>query len=160
MRWRDVKQGRVQSKSELDKPAYSAYASNIVKFKAFITDAFLLSMPIIYIVMYLIFGGREGFRDHMLMGWIYFLLPLGIIVALFQSLKGQTPGMKAYDLKIVDLKDHSNPSFIKAFWRFLLFNFSFFTLLPLLLGVFRKDKRGLWDIFSNTAEIEIDRVES
>jgi uncharacterized RDD family membrane protein YckC len=160
MRWRDVKQGKIKRKQEVDKTPKINYATNIVKFKAFITDAFLLSMPIIYVVMYLVFGGREGFRDHMLLGWIYFLLPLGIIVALFQSLKGQTPGMKAYDLKIIDLKSESIPTFVQAFWRFLVFNLAFFSLLLLLVGVFRKDKRGIWDILSNTAEIEIDKVES
>lgn len=160
MRWRDVKQGKIKKKQEVDDTPKIKYATNIAKFKAFITDAFLLSMPVIYIVMYFVFGGREGFRDHMLLGWIYFLLPLGIIVALFQSLKGQTPGMKAYDLKIIDLKSETSPSFIQAFWRFLVFNMAFFSLLLLLGGVFRKDKRGIWDILSNSAVIEIEKVES
>ena len=160
MRWRDVKQGKITKKQEVDNTPKIKYATNILKLKAFITDAFLLSMPIIYIVMYIVFGGREGFRDHMLMGWVYFLLPLGIIVALFQSLKGQTPGMKAYDLKLIDLKSESIPTFIQAFWRYLIFNIAFFSLLLLLVGVFRKDKRGIWDILSNTAVIEIEKVES
>jgi uncharacterized RDD family membrane protein YckC len=155
MRWRDVKQNRVDKKSIQKEPKQSLpYASYMDKIKAFITDSFLLSMPIAYIVIYLVFGGREGFRDDMFMGWIYLLAPLGVIVILFYFIAGQTPGMKAYEIKVVDNKTGEKPSILLSFLRFFFFNVVLFSFIGIFFGFFREDKRGIHDILSGTSVIK------
>jgi len=155
MRWRDVKQNRVTKPSTKEEPKPSLpYASHMDKIKAFITDSFLLSMPIAYIVIYLVFGGREGFRDDMFMGWIYLLAPLGLIVILFYFKAGQTPGMKAYEIKVVDNKTGEKPSIVLALLRFFFFNIVLFSVVGLFVSFFREDRRGIHDLLSGTSVIK------
>ena len=164
MRWRDVRQKRFPEKEQPAKgktsreeelPAYP-YASVSERLKAFITDSFLLSMPIFYIVIYLVMGSREGFRDHMLLGWAYILLPLCCIVVTFYFVSGQTPGLKAYDLKVIDIQSGEKPGFLLALLRFIYFNVLFFTFFGLFVPLFRKDRRGLHDLLSGTAVVRLD----
>jgi len=80
-RFRDIKQGKTEEivtekSSSEDK---WNYASAGMKVKAFLTDSFMLVMPIMYVVFYLIMGGREGFSEHKAMGWVYILIPLVIV---------------------------------------------------------------------------------
>ncbi len=160
MRWRDIKQNRIPPKSEASKsrskrtpiPDYP-YATILERLKIFITDSFLLAMPIFYIVIYLAMGGREGFREHMGIGWAMILIPLGIVVLLFCVKSGQTPGMKAYEVKMIDVATGKKPSFTLCLLRYLYFNFLFFTVLGLFVPFFRKDRRGLQDLLSGTAMI-------
>ena len=73
-RFRDVKQGRVttptQKSKKNSKSSTLPFATNFQKTKAAITDSFMLLMPIMYIVFYLVMGGREGFAEDKLMGWV------------------------------------------------------------------------------------------
>jgi len=158
MRWRDVKQNRVLPKTETqqeeEKPQYH-FASVLERMKAFITDSFLLAMPVFYIVIYLVMNGREGFSQHMLLGWLYILLPLCIVVVSFYFINGQTPGLKAYDLKVIDIQTGEKPGLMLALLRFLFFNIAFFTFIPLFVPVFRKDHRGIHDLLSGTAIIRL-----
>ena len=160
MRWRDVKQNKKplnkkqKTKEELaEKPAYP-YASVLEKLKAFITDSFLLAMPIFYFVIYMIMNGREGFSHHMLLGWSYILIPLGIIIVAFYVISGQTPGLKAYDLKVIDIQTGEKPSLLLAALRYIFFNIVFFTFFGLFVPVFRKDNRGIHDLLSGTAVVK------
>ena len=160
MRWRDVKQNRVPKTPSTDKeadrgPRYH-YASLLDRMKAFITDSFLISMPIFYIVIYLVMNGREGFAQNMLLGWSYILVPLCIVVVLFYFISGQTPGLKAYDLKVIDVQSGENPSLLLGFLRFFFFNLVFFTFIGLFVPLFRKDRRGIHDLLSGTAVIKLD----
>jgi len=78
-RFRDVKQGKVSEKEQTKEPSLKPkrdYASKGNKFKAFLTDSFMLVMPIMYVVFYLVMGGREGFAEHKILGWLYILIPL------------------------------------------------------------------------------------
>ena len=160
MRWRDVKQGKITqptyAKEDKNLPPY---APNTLRAKAFITDAFLLSMPIFYIVVYLVFDGlrgESGIEGDKLMGWIYVLFPLGIIVSLFSSISGQTPGLKSQNLKLIDNNTDKKPNFILSFLRFVFFNIAFFSGVGLLVGLFRKDSRGIADLLSGTSIIKTD----
>ncbi len=159
MRWRDVKQKKIPPKSPVKKetskiPAYP-YASIRDRLKAFITDSFLLSMPIFYIVIYLVMGSREEFAQNMLLGWAYILLPLCCIVVTFYFISGQTPGLKAYDLKMIDIQTGEKPGFVLGLLRFIYFNILFFSFIGLFFPFFRKDRRGLHDILSGTAVIKL-----
>jgi uncharacterized RDD family membrane protein YckC len=161
MRWRDVKQKRIPPQKEdgsenstKNKSLYH-FASITDKLKAFITDSFLLAMPIFYIVIYLVMNGREGFAQHMLLGWAYILIPLGIVVVAFYFISGQTPGLKAYDLKVIDIQTGKKPGLLLALLRFIFFNILFFTFIGLFLPFFRQDRRGIHDLLSGTAVIKL-----
>jgi len=151
-RFRDVKQGRVSSphKKKTPKSTYQR-ASLGNRLKAAITDSFMLVMPLMYLVFYAVFGGREGFAEHKLLGWIYILLPLAIIQILFmsRSKQGQTPGMRAYDLALVDIKTNQKPDTGIIIYRQMLsllslISFGWITLF------FRKDHRTLHDLLAGT----------
>ena len=155
MRWRDVKQNKIK----LKEPEYSSkqtfpYATNADKIKAFITDSFLLAMPIFYAVIYAIFGGREAFASNMVLGWLYILGPLGIIIILFYFISGQTPGMKAYDIKVINNNTGEKPNVLLATLRFFFFNIILFSFIGLFYSFFRKDHRGIHDLLSGTSVIK------
>ena len=85
-RFRDVKQGKGEESviEEVSSTSKWNYASSGSKIKAFLTDSFMLVMPIMYVVFYLIMGGREGFAEHKALGWVYILVPL-VICLLYTS---------------------------------------------------------------------------
>ncbi len=154
MRWRDIKQGKKVKKEE-DKPTIP-YAPIPPKIKAFLTDMFMIMMPLAYIVTYLIMGSKESMQASLIARnslWIVY----GIILSLFWSFKGQSPGYKAYNLKVIDAKTGEKPSFFRAFFRYLLFVISATTIIGELIAFFREDKKTLHDILSGTYVIRLKR---
>ncbi len=94
VRFRDVKRRRYGDGKDINK-------SNIIyggigdRVKAGITDSFMLLMPVLYIVFYLVMDGREDFAEHRLMGWTYIIIPFIIIQSLFIYFgDGQTPWLQ------------------------------------------------------------------
>jgi len=160
MRWRDVKQNKTVPKKEaIPTLPTLPYASWQDRTKAFITDSFLLAMPLFYIVVYAVFDGlkgADGVESHRLLAWMYILIPLGIIVSIFYINTGQTPGMKAHALKVIDNKTKEKPTIMMALLRFFFFNVAFFSLLGIMMGFFRKDGRGLQDLLSGTSIIKVE----
>ncbi len=69
-KWRDVKQNRVE-KNIPKKVLHSSlnFVSIAKRFKAFLTDTFLITTPILYIVIYLIMGSGQEFADNRSLGW-------------------------------------------------------------------------------------------
>ncbi len=152
-RFRDLKQGRVSTpkkSKKTEKPLYP-YAKASSKIKAFITDTFMLLMPIMYIVFYLIMGGREEFAQHKLLGWLYILIPLILIETLFMIKTAQTPGYRAYSIQIIDEKTGEKPNTSTILLRNIYALFSFFSLFGWLIMFFRKDAKTLHDLLSKTA---------
>ncbi len=154
MRWRDVKQGKAAPAEHTKPPKLPPYAPYPQKIKAFITDLFMIYTPILYIITYLIMDGKDDFQASQ-------IAPLaavsiyGVIYSIFLSKTGQTPGKKAYSIKVVD--KHGKPlSFFKALLRYIFFLFSATSLIGILLPLMRKDKRALHDILLNCDEIEIE----
>lgn len=154
-RFRDIKQGKVHEKTPKIKslPNTDNYASVGLKIKAFLTDAFMLLMPIMYIVFYLVMDGREDFAAHKLLGWISILLPLIIVQTLFMSFTGQTPGYRAYNIILIDENTKKRPALFVIIFRNLAAILSFFTFLGWALMFFRKDKKTLHDLLSATAVV-------
>ncbi len=153
-RFRDVKKGKVSPSRPKKDGASSETCSHAGvrrRLKAVITDSFMLLMPIMYIVFYLVFDGREGFAQNMMLGWIYILLPLVIIQIIFMSRSklGQTPGMKAYDLVLIDLKTGEKPHTGVIIYRQMLSLLSFF-VFGWITMFFRKDSRTLHELLSDT----------
>jgi len=154
-RFRDVKQGKTEApQSKKNTPQNKRdYASTGSKVKAFLTDSFMLVMPIMYIVFYLVMGGREGFAAHKALGWFYILLPLVIVQTAFMFKTGQTPGYRAYDLTLVDETTGEKPSLFIIVFRNLSAILSLFTFFGWILMFFRKDHKALHDLLSGTAVV-------
>ena len=154
-RFRDIKQGKIKASEPKAKPApkHDNYASVGLKIKAFITDAFMLLMPIMYVVFYLIMDGREEFAEHKLAGWLYILIPLVIVQTIFLYKTGQTPGYRAYNITLIDENTKRKPSLFVILFRSLAAILSFFTILGWALMFFRKDNKTLHDLLSATAVV-------
>ncbi|SFV60078.1 Putative integral membrane protein [hydrothermal vent metagenome] len=154
-RFRDLKKGRVTKVPKKKKKVSNIpYANNKVKSKAALTDSFMLLMPIMYIVFYLVMDGREGFAEDRLMGWIYILVPLIIVQTLFMFFgNGQTPGYRNYRLKVVDINTLEKPPLFSIIFRNVAMVLALATIVGWLMMFFRKDNRGLHDFLSNTAVV-------
>lgn len=158
-RWRDAKAGKQTSKQQAS--SHDEKLENIEvsapllgRTKALITDIFMVLMPIMYIVVYLIMGSGDLFSQNMLLGWVLILTPYWIITNLFLVFKGQTPGLKAYELKIVNSNSHDKIGYAKASIRFVIYLFSTITILLMFIPFFRKDKKTVQDLLTNTTVIE------
>ena len=153
-RFRDVKQGKQKIiKETTAKPTYP-YAKASIKIKAFLTDSFMLMMPILYIVFYLIMDGREGFAAQKILGWIYIIIPLVAVQTLFMIKTAQTPGYRAYDLEIVDEHTGKKPTPFIILFRNFCAVLSFFSFIGWTMMFFRKDAKTLHDLLSRTAIIQ------
>lgn len=154
-RFREIKQGKVQAQTPKINPTSNKndYASAGLKVKAFLTDAFMLLMPIMYSVFYLVMDGREDFSEHKTVGWIYILVPLVILQTLFMYKTGQTPGYRAYNITIIDEHTKKKPSFFIILFRNAAAILSLFTFLGWALMFFRKDNKTLHDLLSATAVV-------
>ncbi len=152
MRWRDIKKGKKpEAKKAKDTTPYAPIPSKI---KAFLTDMFMIMMPLAYIVTYVIMNGKEDMQSSLIARnslWIVY----GIIMILFWSIKGQTPGYKAYNLKVIDAKTKQKPSFLKSLLRYIFFVISSTIIVGELIAFFRHDKKTLHDLLSGTYVIEI-----
>ncbi len=151
-RFRDVKQGRVEktpqkSRKKTDIP--SDFPDKRTRAKAFITDSFMLLMPIMYIVFYLVMGGREGFAANKLLGWIYILVPLIFVQIAFIAKSSQTPGMRAYNIKVADSRTLKEPSFGQIVIRQIIAPFSRL-LFGWILMYLRRDHRQPHELLSYT----------
>ncbi|WP_458700514.1 RDD family protein [Sulfurospirillum sp. 1307] len=152
-RWRDVKHGKVEKKSASKTMPSFIISPITTRIKAFITDTFMILMPLMYFVFYVIMGSREEFAAHMLQGWIYIFVPHFFIIIAFWYFKGQTPGYKAYNIKLVDTK-LKKPSLFKLIVRYIVFAASFVLIAGLLFALIRRDKKNLHDLISQTIPIE------
>ena len=151
-RWREVKHKKIKKGQTKEIIKYAKISDRL---KAFLTDTFMITMPILYIVIYLIMGSREEFRAHMAKGWLYIVVFHYISVMLLWIFKAQTPGMKAYDIKIVS-KNLKQISFLQATIRYFLMPISILSIVGVLIAFFRKDRQTLHDLLSFTLLIEQD----
>ncbi len=152
-KWRDVKQNRVQEeKSNGLKNKFSKdnLASLPSRLKAFLTDTFLITTPIFYIVIYLIMGSGEEFAQNRIMGWGIIFGVHAAIILIFWLKNGQTPGLKAYDIKLVDNMTKQGVSVIQVIVRYLTTLIAVVSIFLLFIPFFNKDKKTFQDILSNT----------
>ena len=151
MRWRDIKKQQTPT-TEPEKRSPTFVPIN-VRIRAFITDMFMIYIPILYILTYLVLDGKEDFQASQ---WapLFGVILYGLIDATFTTKTGQTPGKKAYEIKVVDFKTKKELSFLKALWRFILFILTAATIVALLVPFFRKDRQALHDKLSHTCLIK------
>ncbi len=156
-KWRDVKQNRVQNKVVNDskvKSPKSDLASLGLRLKAFLTDTFLITTPILYIVIYLIMGSGEDFAQNRSLGWGIIFAVHASIILIFWLKNGQTPGLRAYEIKLVDSITKQRVSVIQVLIRYVTTLFAVVSIFLLFLPFFNKDKKTIQDIFSNTIIID------
>ena len=154
MRFRNLKKQSKKKYQNTEKTPNVVYARAVDKIKAFITDMFMIYAPILYVIAYVIMGGKDAFQSSNIAPFIGVSL-YGIIYAVFLAKSGQTPGKRAYSIKVVDETTHEKLSFLRAFCRFLAFLFSATIIVGLFTGLYRKDKKSLHDILCKTVEIEV-----
>lgn len=163
-RWRDTKKGKVSEKPKkvtkiIDENIQTSQiicTSPLNRIKAFVTDMFMMMMPIMYITTYIIMDGAESFQGSEMARWITMLL-YGIITVLFWVKKAQTPGFKAYDLHLIDDNTNKPLGYFLAIARYMMFIISAVTIVGILLPFFRKDKKTLQDLVMQTSVIKISK---
>ena len=155
-RFRDTKKGKtttVSQKSKVVKPTIP-FASNAKKAKAFLTDTFMLFMPIFYFVIYVVMGSLQEAGENKLLAWGYTIIPFLIIITIFMYKdEGRTPGLRSQSLKVIDFHTLDKPSLFSIIFRNFAFILSILTFFGWVMMFFRKDKRGLHDLLSNTCVI-------
>jgi len=153
MRFRNLKkQSKKNSETTKIKPKY-IHAHYIDRVKAFITDMFMIYIPTLYAITYVALNGKEDFQAS----WVAQLsgvLVYALIYSIFLSRSGQTPGKRAYDIKVVDAKTGEGISFFRALLRFVSFLVSATLLLGILLPFFRKDRKSLHDLMASTLVVK------
>ena len=155
-KWRDVKQNRVQEKpsnnSKIKSPK-SDLASLGLRLKAFLTDTFLITTPILYIVIYLIMGSGEDFAQNRSLGWGIIFSVHALIILIFWLKNGQTPGLKAYDIKLVDANTKQRVSILQVLIRYVVTFFAVISIFLLFMPFFNKEKKTIQDLLSKTVII-------
>jgi uncharacterized RDD family membrane protein YckC len=152
-RWRDTKQNKninkdsTSSKEEIVNIESSPLSTRL---RAFLTDTFLITTPILYIVIYLIMGSGEAFSEDRVKGWSIILVVHLIFIIFFWFVKNQTPGLKAYDLKIVDTLSKGRISLAQSLIRYAATLFAVVSFFLIFLPFIRKDKKTFQDLISRT----------
>lgn len=154
MRFRNLKKNKkpAESKEQL-KFVYAPYSYRV---KAFITDMFMIYAPILYVITYVVLSGKEDFQSSQIAPFAGVAI-YGIIYAFLLSKFAQTPGKKAYEIKVVDAKSGENLTFFRSLFRFVLFLFTATTLLGLFIPFYRRDKKALHDLICGTLVVAVKK---
>jgi len=156
-RFRDTKQKRATAKSAkekgLEKPAIP-FASNGMKAKAFLTDIFMLLMPVMYFVIYVVMGGLEEASHERLLTWSYAMIPFIVLLSIFMLKdEGRTPGARAQGLKVIEFHSLNKPSLFSIIFRNTTLLLTLFVPIFWFIPLFRKDNQSLHDLLSATTVI-------
>ena len=123
------------------------------RFKAFITDIFMIYMPILYIMTYVVLGSKDAFRESEFAMFICFSLYCFILSILF-SLKSQTLGYMYFNL-FLKSDNGEKIGFFLSLFRLILFCLSMSLLFGFLFPFFRKDNKTFHDYICKTKVIKI-----
>ncbi|MBW6488505.1 RDD family protein [Sulfurimonas sp.] len=154
MRFRNIKKNTKHFEAKV-RPKY-IYANYAPRVKAFITDIFMIYAPILYVIAYVLMSGKDDFQSSQAAPLAGVML-YGLIYAILLSKFGQTPGKKAYEIKVVDDKSGELIGFFRAYLRFFAFLFTATTLFGLFLPFYRKDKKGLHDLICSTLVVAVKK---
>jgi uncharacterized RDD family membrane protein YckC len=150
MRFRNLKKQSKNNKQVFQhNKTIVVYVPYVNRIKAFITDTFMIYMPLLYVIAYVVLGGKDEFQAS-IAGQFSAVAIYAIIYALFLSKTGQTPGKKAYGIIVLDATSEKKLSFIRALWRFVAFLISATLIFGILMPLFRKDKKALHDLLSQS----------
>lgn len=155
-RFRDVKQGKSVDVTEKKKTAtpINYYASVGTRIKAFLTDVFMILMPLLYFVIYVIMGSLQDASQEKLLSWMYALIPYVIIISIFMIKdKGRSPGMRSLSIQIVNSISLTPVSTFTIIFRNMSFLLTLAVPFVWILPFFRKDNKTLHDLLSATAVV-------
>lgn len=118
------------------------------RLKAFITDMFLINMPLLYFATYVVLGSKDAFQNNQFAIFICVFLYCFILV-LFFYFAGQTPGFRYAEIMLVDKDSNKKPNFLQCnIYVFIwLIETSFFLWI---FSFIRKDKKTLHELLSKT----------
>ena len=148
---KQIKSQDTNTKKIKHKYIYARYSDRI---KAFITDMFMIYMPIMYFITYIVLNGKEDFQGSEVGPFIAVSI-YALIYATLLTKFGQTPGKKAYDLKVVDDKTGEYIGFFKSLFRYFMFLLTATTLIGAILPFYRKDKKALHDLICGTLVVRV-----
>jgi len=151
MRWREAKKAPRQVKS---KEPLIRSDSIFPRVKSFIIDCFMIYTPILYVMTYFIYGGAEEFRENEEAHIYALLLFLFIDSLLNGSGKLSTPGKKAYEQSVVDINSGERLGFFRYLSRGVIFLFFSALLIGFVVPFYRKDRRGIHDVLTNSVLTE------
>jgi len=153
-RFRDTKKNKTTKGIEKRVKPTIPYASKGKRAKAFLTDIFMIFMPLMYVVIYLVMDGREGASHDKLLAWIYVMVPYLLILTLFMwKDDGRTPGARSQGLTVIEFHTLEKPSLFSIIFRNFTLPFSLFIPLFWFVPLFRKDRRAIHDLLSATCLI-------
>jgi len=156
MRFRDLKKQSIKNNQTKDTKPKVKYATYPDRIKALITDMFMIYIPILFLITYAVLNGKDDLQNSAFGPFIATTM-YGLVYAMFLAKLGQTPGKKAYTMKVVDSKTYENIGFFRAFFRFFAFLFTASTLLGLFLPLYRTDNRALHDILAGTVIVALEK---
>ncbi|MDE5603595.1 MAG: RDD family protein [Helicobacter sp.] len=154
-RWRELKQNPQEDLNQVLcehlRDCRASSASFIQRVKAQIIDIFMIYIPILYLLTYVVIGNAKDFRES-IWGPLVGVLLYGVIISLFLTFKAQTPGKKAYDLLLIR-DDGKKVTFFLAFARFILFLVSSSIIIGTLSPLWRRDKKTMYDLILKTSVV-------
>ena len=165
MRWRTLKKTKQSFPNKSPSVDYAPFAPRAL---GFLTDIFMLGLPISLILM-AVFGydqmhtasavdvitnNQEALKNppNPLSSLLQMVLFMVITVELWHRYT-QTPGKKLTHICVVDAKTLKRASYWKLSLRFIGYFLSLITVVGFFIGLFRKDQRTLHDLISGTAVI-------
>ena len=95
-------------------------------------------------------GSGAEFAQNRALGWGIIFAIHATVILIFWLKNGQTPGLKAYDIKLVDNLTKQRVSVIQVLVRYLTTLFAVVSIFLLFVPFFNKDKKTFQDILSNT----------
>lgn len=126
-------------------------ASRWLRFRALLVDIFIIYTPILYL-FYFLLGSKEAFlNNHFIISLCTILF--GFIQTVFLNKKGQSPGLKAYNLYLINIKTRKKVSFLRILLRYIIFIISFGLFFGFFISFLRKDKLNLHDILTQSCII-------
>lgn len=166
MRWRKIKNNKNKDNNKT-KTNSIIYATFISRLFAFVTDLFMIGLPVSLVIM--IFFGHDAMQgvsaidvlEHKDVAppnpWLS-ITQVGLSMLIYTLLwhrDGQSPGKKLARITIVNAKDYNKPTYIQLLIRFFAYFISFISLIGFFVGLFRKDNRALHDLLSGTAVVYV-----
>ena len=112
-RFRDIKHKIKQTNKQTVNQVDDTKGLIVLRLKAFITDMFMVMMPILYITTYIILDGKDDFLHNDFARFSGAFLFGAVIIFMWYRL-GQTPGMRAYGIKLIAI-NNKKLSFISVF---------------------------------------------
>lgn len=165
MRWRTLRKIKHSTPPPSPTIGYAPFFSRAL---GFITDIFMIGLPVSLILMAtfgydqmhtagamdVITNNQEALKNppNPLSSILQIVLFMAITVGLWHRY-GQTPGKKLAHIRVVDAKTLQRASYGKLSVRFVGYFLSLISIGGFFIGLFRSDKRALHDLLSGTAVI-------